>query len=394
MRLQRLQLFDYRNFERLDIDLSSDVAIVIGDNAQGKSNLLEAVYLLATMRSVRAETDVQLVRRQLLNDVQPAARIVGNAETADGPLKVEVAVVARPGANGPIASKTVRINGAAKRISDAVGRMTAVLFTADDMEMVVGAPSLRRRYLDIMLSQIDPAYSKSLRQYEKVITQRNSLLKRIREGQARQDELEFWDSELAEHGGIVLYKRAAALGSLATLAGEAHASLAPGEVLSVVYRPRIAASLPATPEPEEVPRLLADSLRRGVNKDIAAGMTLSGPHRDDVDLILDDASASGFASRAQQRTIALSLRLAEARFLLERRGDAPVLLLDDILSEMDASRRSSVLNALADIEQMIVTGTDSDRFPESFASDAQQMRVEAGRLSPLNSSERREAAGT
>jgi DNA replication and repair protein RecF len=393
MRLSRLQLFDYRNFERLDLDLSRDVTVLIGDNAQGKSNLLEAVYLLATMRAVRAESDVQLVRRDLLAEVQPAARVVGHAETTAGSLKVEVAIVARPGANGPVAAKTVRINGAAKRISDAVGRLTAVLFTADDMDMIVGAPSLRRRFLDMMLSQVDPGYAKAWRQYDRVITQRNSLLKRIREGQSHRDELEFWDSELTKHGGAVLHRRAEALESLALLAGEAHSTLARGEVLSIAYRPRID-GLFTTISEEAAADLLAESLRRGVTRDVAAGMTLTGPHRDDVEFVLNGAAASGYASRAQQRTIALALRLAEARFLLERRGDAPLLLLDDILSEMDADRRSSVLAALSDVAQMLVTGTDDDRFQGDFASDAQLMRVEAGSVRPPDvSPTNREAAG-
>lgn len=378
MRLERLQLFDYRNFERLDLEFIRDVAIVIGENAQGKSNLLEAAYMLATMRAVRAETDVQLVRRETLSDVQPAARVVGNAETAAGPLKVEIAVVARPGANGPIASKTVRINGAARRVSDAVGRLTAVLFTADDMEMVVGSPSLRRRFIDITLSQVDPAYAKASRQYDKVLTQRNSLLKRIREGQAGPDQLMFWDDELTKAGSVVLHRRAESIASLAALAGEAHASLAPGEVLEVTYRPRLDRGASVLASEESAAGAFGEALQRGLNREIAAGMTLTGPHRDDVELQLGGMSASGYASRAQQRTIALALRLAEARFLLARRGDAPVLLLDDILSEMDASRRRSVLSALGDMEQMIVTGTDSDRFPEDFARDAVLWRVEAG----------------
>lgn len=383
MRLRRLQLFDYRNFERLDLEFPREITVVIGENAQGKSNLLEAVYMLATMRAVRAETDVQLVRRETLADVQPAARIVGNVETLAGPLKVEIAVVARSGANGMIASKTVRVNGAPKRVSDAIGRLTAVLFTADDMEMIVGSPSLRRRFIDITLAQIDPAYAKASRQYDRVLSQRNSLLKRIRDGQAGRDELAFWDGELTKAGGTVLNRRAESLSTLSALAGAALSSLAPGEVLGVQYRPRLGGEPEALFGESGATEAFSEALRRGLDRDIAAGMTLSGPHRDDIELRLDGVSASGYASRAQQRTIALALRLAEARFLLERRGEAPVLLLDDILSEMDASRRASVLAALGDMEQMIVTSADADRFPEDFAADAQLLRVEGGVVEPL-----------
>src|SRR5881396_2635909 len=146
MRLRHLQLFDYRNFERLHIELPAKAALFVGDNAQGKTNLLEAVYLLATLRAVRAETDIQLIRRELLSDVLPAARVVAEVETRAGGLKLEVAVVARDPARGANATKTVKINGAPKRLADAVGRITAVLFSADDLLMIEGSPSLRRRY--------------------------------------------------------------------------------------------------------------------------------------------------------------------------------------------------------------------------------------------------------
>jgi DNA replication and repair protein RecF len=380
VKLHRLRLFDYRNFGRLDLELKSDVAIFVGGNAQGKSNLLEALYLLATMRAVRAETDVQLIRREMLSDVQPAARIIGDGEASGEPLKIEVAVVARHGANGLIASKTVKVNGAPKRLGTAVGRIMAVLFTADDLEMVTGSPSPRRKFLDTALSQVDSGYAVALRQYEKVLPQRNSLLKRIREGQAGSGELEFWDDEMARRGGTLLYRRASALDRLSSLAREAHAALASGEVLEVAYKPRL--------DPGEEPGVLGtvDSsievlrlgLRRGQSRDIAAGMTLTGPHRDDVELVLDGAAASAFASRAQQRTIALAIRLSEARFLREERGELPLLLLDDILSEMDADRRRSVLGALAGMGQMLITATDTDRFPTEFADRAQVSSVNAG----------------
>jgi len=212
MRLNRLQLFDYRNFHRLDIELPAPAALFIGDNAQGKTNLLEAVYLLATMRGLRVETDVQLIHHDsLLNDVLPAARVIGEAESLSGTLKIEVVIVARPGARGPVAGKTVKVNGVSKRISDAVGRLTAVLFSADDLQMVDGPPSLRRRYIDMTLMQVDQQYSAARSRFERVLLQRNHLLKRIRDGEAQAEELRFWDDELSKDGGLIMQHRAAAL---------------------------------------------------------------------------------------------------------------------------------------------------------------------------------------
>lgn len=384
MRLNHLLITDYRNLGSIELDFPRDVALVVGGNAQGKSNLLEAIYLLATMRSTRVETDAQLIRRDAMSDVLPAARIVGEVSTANGPLKIEVTIVARPASAGPIATKTVKVNGVARRLSDATGRLTAVLFTAEDLEMIGGSPSLRRRYLDLTLTQIDPKYSQARSHFERVLTQRNSLLKRIREGLASTSELEFWDEQLATDGAVLLHTRAGAVNRIAELARDAHSDLAPGEVLVIEYRPKLdrAANLAEASE-DDVREAYLRALSSSVARDTGAGMTTQGPHRDDITFTLNGLGAAGFASRAQQRTIALSLRLAETHLLRERRGESPVLLLDDVLSEMDAARRQSVLGALGAGEQMLVTGTDWDRFPAEFVAAASLFEVESGSVLPL-----------
>lgn len=385
MRIRSLHLADYRNFGRLNIDLPGGVSIFVGDNAQGKSNLLEAVYLLATMRGLRAETDAQLIRRESLDGVLPAARVVADAETREGPLKLEVTVVARAGPQGPIGTKTVKVNGVAKRISDAVGRLTAVLFTADDLELITGSPSGRRRFLDIALAQIEPAYSGARSRFERVLLQRNHLLKRIREGDAKADELAFWDEELVKDGAFILQRRAAALDELASIASDIHSHLSHGDILGVHYQPRLDGERLglAAATTEEAAAAYASALRRSLGRDIPAGMTLQGPHRDDILVTLNGLTASGYASRAQLRTIALALRLAEARLLTDRRGEPPVLLLDDILSEMDAGRREAVLASVAGTEQILVTGTDWDRFTSDFRLDAALFDVDAGLVRPF-----------
>ncbi len=379
MRLTRLHLSNYRNFRRLELELPAGVSVFVGDNAQGKSNLLEAVYLLATMRAVRAEADSQLVGRGALAGAAAVARVAGEVETAAGVLRLEVAVTVRAGSGGPVATKTVKVNGNPRRLSAAVGCMTAVLFTAEDLELVSGPPALRRRFIDLALGQVDPKYNAARARFERALTQRNHLLKQMREGAAHPDEVVFWDAELARDGGLIFEKRAAFIREVEALAAVLHGSLAPGEALSVQYQPRIDGPAPG---PGQAAEAYAAALARGLGRDIAAGMTLQGPHRDDVLLQLDGLPASGFASRAQQRTVALSLRLAEARFLFARRGEAPVLLLDDVLSEMDAARRASVLRAMVDVEQMLVTGTDWDRFSREFLEQAAQFQVAGGSVTP------------
>jgi DNA replication and repair protein RecF len=380
MRVSRLQLFDYRNFHRLDVDIPSKLVLFIGANAQGKTNLLEAVYLLATMRGLRVETDAQFIRSEVREDPMPVARIVADVETQEESLKVEVAVVGRPGARGLIATKTAKVNGAPKRLADAVGRLTAVLFSADDLLMIEGSPSLRRRYLDLTLMQIDRLYAGARSRYERLITQRNSLLKRIREGEAHAEELTFWDDELAKDGGLLMQRRAAMLDEVGELAQAQHRSLAADETLDVAYEPRLEQAAVST---EEFTTRLSDALRQGLSRDIAAGMTLQGPHRDDVRIVLNGFPAAGYASRAQQRTIALSLRLAEARVLAQHKGEAPVLLLDDVMSEMDTERRDAVMSSLGNVEQLLITGTDWDRFSPDFISDAARFHVEAGGVRPV-----------
>ena len=387
MRLRHLQFSEYRNFERLDIELDSRVALFVGDNAQGKTNLLEGAYLLATLRPARAETDVQLIRREVLSEVLPAARVVGEIESKDGPLKIEVTVVARDAARSANATKTVKVNGAPKRLADAVGRLTAVLFSADDLLMIEGSPSLRRRYIDLTLMQVDPLYSSARSRYERVLVQRNHLLKRVREGEAQAEELGFWTDALCKDGAIIVERRAAALAEIGSLAAEHHGSLAEDERLAISYQPRVDSPVaePGVAPAEQIAESLAENFTRGLSRDIAAGMTLQGPHRDEILFALNDLPAAGYASRAQQRSIALSLRLAEAELLRRRRGDAPVLLLDDVLSEMDAERRQAVLSALGNVDQLVITGADWDRFPPEFTSEAACFRVEGGAARPLTS---------
>ncbi len=385
MRLLRLQLFDYRNFHRLDLALGPGASVFVGGNAQGKTNLLESVYLLATMRALRAETEAQVIGRQVADDPMPAARVVAETEATEGRLRLEVAVVGRDGPHGLIASKTAKVNGVPKRLSDAVGRLTAVLFTAADIDLTTGAPSARRRYIDITLSQVDRGYVSARSRFERVLAQRNHLLKRIREGLARTDELAFWDDELARDGGYLFAARAFALSQLAALATEAHATLAPQEELSLQYRPRLEGhARDGLVDSMAAAEVYREALRDGLSRDVAAGMTLQGPHRDDIAFSLNGMPAAGFASRAQQRTIALALRLAEARLLLSRRGEPPVLLLDDILSEMDADRCRSVIDAISGCDQLLVTATDAAPFPPHFLDGALVFSVAGGNVAPLS----------
>lgn len=382
MHLRHLALTNFRNYQKQELELRPGTVLLLGANAQGKTNLLEAVFLLATGRSERAETDADYVAWPVRDDVQPYARIAGAAVRAAASVSVEVVVLGRAGAKGLVASKRFKLNGVPKRASDVVGAITAVLFTTDDMELIRGAPAGRRRYLDVMLSQVDHQYLRALQRYAKLIAQRNALLKRIQEGGAHARELAYWDEELSRDGAAILTARAAAVAELADAAAAIHARLSGvHEQFALAYEPRFTDHWPPAriidAGAEAVASALLDRLHATHPRDMAAGLTLTGPHRDDLVMTLGGEPAAAFASRGQQRTAALALRLAEAQLLRARGGERPILLLDDVLSELDASRRASVLAAI-DADQVWITSADPDRFDAAFVGAAQTWHIANG----------------
>ena len=386
MWIHHLSLTHFRNYHKQEIDLAKGLTLLLGDNAQGKSNLLEAIFLLATTRSERAGTDADLIDWAALEEMQPVARVAARIERADGPLELEVMIAGHPSksrATQWTASKRLRVNGVPRRSVDMVGQLTAVLFTTDDLELITGPPSGRRRYLDVTLSQLEPQYFRARQQYEKVMAQRNALLRRIQSGEAAQDELDFWDEELARDGAFIMIERAQAVDALAAHAAAAQKRLSGGsEELSITYVPRLEgwSSERVLTKQNDLPQAIAGAQRAGRSRDIGAGLTLTGPHRDDLSFLLNGVAASSFASRGQQRTAALALRLAEATFMADRKGDLPVVLLDDVLSELDEARRHAVLQSLGDWEQLIMTSADHDRFDVELPADTRTLRVVSGAI--------------
>lgn len=376
-----LQLTNYRNYVRSAIKLDRGLNLFVGDNAQGKSNLLEAVYLLSTLRSSRASHDSDLVRRDILGSDFPVARLSCEVERSAGNLQLEMAIVGRTTDPSHRAGKRVRVNGVARRASDAVGQLCAVLFTTLDIEIVAGPPLMRRRYLDMMISQVDRGYLRAMQKYQKVLQQRNSLLKRVQAREASPQELNFWDQELAHAGGTIFWTRADALGHLVPQAAQQMERLSDGlESLQLTYRPSVGGldEQDAPIDDSEWTARMLRALQNLRNREIGAGATLVGPHRDDVQVEIDGMPADAFASRAQQRTAALSLRLAEASYLRRALGDDPVVLLDDVLSELDARRRKGVLEYIDTFQQTLVTTADPDRLRDIMTRAAGRYVVANG----------------
>lgn len=391
MLVRRLQLTNFRNYQHAALDLPPGRLLFLGDNAQGKSNLLEAAYLLASGRSVRAGNDSEVIGWAAEYDTQPFARLETSVERRNGDVQLEAIVVGpatAPGAGASRAGKRLRVNGVPRRGVDFVGQLRAVLFTADDLDIISGPPAGRRQFLDGALSQLDRAYYTAQQRYNRIMQQRNATLRRIKEGVAAPDELALWDETFTREGAVIIAARRNAVGRLARLAAASHAGLSgeTPETLGLAYQPQLGDEwrdlLPQDATPETVQPLFAAALAAQRRRETAAGISLVGPHRDDVAIDLNGMSAASYGSRAQIRTAALALRLAEAELLRAAEDDPPVLLLDDIVSELDERRRASVLAGLQGFDQVWFTATSDAWLPPDFVASATVYDVRSGAVTP------------
>ena len=388
--LSHLSLTNFRSLVELDLELPPGVVVFFGPNAQGKTTLLEAVYLLAIARSFRAENEREVVNFQAASE--GGQGLVGGAIEQHGErLQIYVGYQCLPGSRpddvpaygagrrGLSVRKQIRVSRVRRTASELVGLVTAVLFSADDIRLVQGPPADRRRFLDILISQADPLYLKGLQRYQRVVQQRNQLLRMIREGRAQADELSFWNGELVREGAWLTWRRHEVVRALAPSCAEHHRQLSgPEEDLQVEYRPSILVGegLPATED------RFRESLAAAAQRERATASTAVGPHRDDFDIRINEVDMGTFASRGQARTLALTLRLAEAAYLASVRGEGPIILLDDVLSELDAQRGKRVLEKASQYEQTLLTTTEPEHIREFFGPAAAYFRVAGGGVHP------------
>ncbi|MEK7814869.1 MAG: DNA replication/repair protein RecF [Chloroflexota bacterium] len=388
MYLSRLSLANFRNLLHLELELPSGVVVFWGDNAQGKTTLLEAVYLLAIARSFRAENEREVVNFQAAAQLGQAW-VGGTIEKQGERLLVYVGYQCLPapdslhgGNDGSAYSvrKQIRVSRVRRTAAELVGMVNAVLFSAGDLELVQGPPSGRRRYLDILISQVDPLYLKALQRYHRIVQQRNQLLRMLRDGRAGVEELTFWNDELAREGAAITWRRREAMDALAILGAQQHGELTGGEEhLCLEYRPNV---VPGDSLSDTESRL-REALVACHRRELATSATMVGPHRDDFELLVKGVDMGTFASRGQARTLALTLRLAEAAYLASTRGEGPIILLDDVLSETDAHRRRRVLEKATQYQQVLITTTDVEPIRLFFGPSATYFRVESGGVWPL-----------
>ncbi len=382
MYISHLSLANFRNYQSLEVDLPSGAVVLCGDNAQGKTNLLEAVYLLATSKSPRSSTDRELVGWGVREEQQPFARLRADVSGDGCDSRVEIVLTGQPDDGGSQQTrylKRIKVNGVARRATGLIGVIRVVMFDPQDTDIVGGSPALRRRYMDATNSQIDPAYLRSFQHYGKILVQRNHLLRMIKERRSNAKELVFWDERLIETGSYIIYRRQSSIDAISTAAAGIHKELTDGtEDLEVVYVGSI-----RTQQGEDLKKTFAERLEKARGEEIARGVSLVGPHRGDLAFFVGGINMCTYGSRGQHRTIALSLKLAQAGYIEDVSGDGPILLLDDVLSELDAERRRHLLCAVQSYQQAIITATDWDHFDPAFLDSAAMFHVRHGTLAKV-----------
>jgi DNA replication and repair protein RecF len=357
VRLVSLTLRNYRNYARLQIELQPQLNLFLGQNAQGKTNLLESIAILALSASPRSRRESELIG-PLTSEADVAAVV-----ERDG-RRLEIAIKVAQGQERTV--KTIRVDGAARRAVDLPGEVQATLFWPEDLNLVKGGPEHRRRFLNEMLVQVVRGYGRTLASYRRVLEQRNSLLKRIAGGLEGRASLPVWDQELAALGGQLAQARAEAVSELAPLAAGNHQAIAGGELLEVGY--------------SGPPAELASALLGSIEEDLRRGTTSVGPHRDDLVIRIAGSDARSFASQGQQRTAVVSLKLAESDLIEARCGERPILLLDDVLSELDAQRREALLGRVGEAGQVVVTSVEAEPFPTALMERTAVRCIRGGRV--------------
>lgn len=413
MRLFHLSLTNFRNYSRLELSLPEGAVLLYGQNAQGKTSLLEAVYYLATSRLPWANSDRQLLNWAAENDPLPFARICAEVGSRRSPLtRIEIILTREPDPDGGIRfKKHIKVNGVARRAMDLLGELNVVVFQPHDLAIVEGSPSERRHYLNVTLAQTDDDYAQALQTYEKALTQRNALLRRIDERQAKPGDLAYWDDQIVLAGSIIIAGRQRLLRELEILAQKVHFDLTGGaETLEVQYRPSFTPTakldgqlsfdtfgldLHRQLRPDEIALQFRAALKEHQREEIQRGITLVGPQRDELRFTVNGHDLGMFGSRGQARTAVMALKLAELGWMREVIGEWPILLLDEFIAELDAARRAYLLNKIDGASQSILTTTEPDIFTEDFLHKAAVWKVHAGQINtnPGNTSASDTAGG-
>ncbi|MGE5612788.1 MAG: DNA replication/repair protein RecF [Bacillota bacterium] len=366
MWIKNLRLKDFRNYGVLDINFSDKFNIIHGDNAQGKTNIIEAMFLCSSGRSHRTSRDQEMVR--------------------NGTSGFEVAILLRKSDSEeeigvsftPEEKKRIRINGIKmKKIGSLMGHLNAVMFSPEDLMIIKQGPAERRRFIDIAISQIKPAYFYELQQYARILFQRNTMLREAIDKRIDENMLDVWDVHLAKTGAKIIAERMSLIKRLDDFARLRHGQLTNhGEKLELIYKPSI--NIDKNSKIEDIEDLFSETICRNRKEELRKGTTAAGPHRDDIDILLNGENTKVYGSQGQQRTSILSVKLGEIDLIKEEIGEFPVLLLDDVLSELDAKRKEYLMDSVDGL-QVFITCTDR-KFYSRDKKGAVFFHVRAGKV--------------
>ncbi|MBB6731700.1 DNA replication/repair protein RecF [Cohnella zeiphila] len=368
MQLKSLELHGYRNYEKLELATGAGVNILIGPNAQGKTNLLEAIHVLALTKSHRTSKD-----KELIGWNQPSARLKAELERKVGPVTVELLLSPQ--------GKKAKVNGLEQRkLSGFVGTVNVVLFAPEDLDIVKGSPGIRRRFMDMEIGQVHPGYLFDLQQYQRIMQQRNNYLKATDYSRASREMMEVWDEQLTASGVKMMQRRQNFIVKLQRWAEKIHEGITAGtERLTVEYRPSFGGGPDAAWEDQSsLFQQFMLKLTQGREQEFRRGTTLVGPHRDDLAFAINGKDVQSFGSQGQQRTTALSLKLAELELMREEIGEYPLLLLDDVLSELDQQRQTQLIETFQSRVQTFITTTGLESVNMSRLKDAAVYHVRDG----------------
>ena len=396
MWLSQLALVNFRNLVHLRLEPQPGVLLFCGRNGQGKTNLLESVYVLATTRSPRTNVERELLSWRAPADadlaavVAPFARLEARVRRLEGEVHLELTFEGeRPGVEGGLmgpVTRGIKVNGLATRATGLVGQLPVVYFSPGDVELAGGPPSGRRQYLNLANSQASPAHMRALQRYNRVLLQRNQVLRLVRERRQASSALDPWTEQMLEWGVLVLRQRLRMLGQVDERVGAIFRELAgTPETLQVVYRST--ACEVATAEPDALAASFRERQARLASREIDQAVSLVGPHRDDFTFVLDGVDLNRYGSRGQQRLAVLALKLAEADWMRAEIGELPLVLLDDVLSELDPQRREYVLQRVAEPEPLhqrqvwiTTTETTDSALTHEVLSKAQRYLIDAGQV--------------
>lgn len=361
MILKTIEFNQFRNYETLQMRLDPKTNILFGDNAQGKTNILEAVYLSGTTKSHRGAKD-----REMIRFGQNEAHIRSVIEKCGMEYQIDIHLKKNK-------SKGIAINKVPiRKAGELFGILNLVVFSPEDLNIIKDGPAQRRRFMDVELCQLDKIYLHDLSMFHRVLNQRNKLLKDIYYRPELKDTLDVWDSQLLDYGSRIILRRQSFMQKIGELVSDIHHNIsAQKENLIIRY------------EPDVTVETFEQSLKENLEKDIRFGQTNAGPHRDDISFLVDEVDIRRFGSQGQQRSCALSLKLSEIELVKEMIHDTPILLLDDVLSELDSSRQHMLLNSIHDI-QTIITCTGLDEFVKNRFQINKVFQVVNGTVQVMN----------